>query len=346
MRQMRLLRQIKTLMRRRLKRCALCSSCPWGLSAVARRAGKHLPSGAWYRSVGVRLVGLCRMALTAVASLAARGWAETSSLFRVLLKRATQGGARKASSSTAAKRRRVQAVPRRGGTQPQAESPRFRWGRWVVVGAVVLGSLVLLWRTTPSSSESEWADSSDIGSRGTESEASSGLNTPAIEQEPPTLAPGVVPSGSPYADRQHTEAIEAPPELSAAEGATTADPSLSPRVDDATGVEVGRPGDETRPARSFGDPSVPNGKTFVLRMSQPVSGVVGTILQDGFSVKVPGSLSLDRAGPIARSHDKVERAMILNHGDHAELTVRFIPGATPSYRVSYRGSSVEVTVEQ
>ncbi|MCX7807884.1 MAG: hypothetical protein N2515_04695, partial [Deltaproteobacteria bacterium] len=64
----------------------------------------------------------------------------------------------------------------------------------------------------------------------------------------------------------------------------------------------------------------------------------------GFSVIVRGALSLDRAAPIARNHPAVERASILNRGDHAVLDVRFVEGRRPPYRVEIRGASLEVTI--
>jgi len=79
-------------------------------------------------------------------------------------------------------------------------------------------------------------------------------------------------------------------------------------------------------------------------MSQRVDGVRGEALPDGFRVDVDGALSLDRAGPIAAAHPSVERATILNRGDHAELRVRFVSGRHPAYRVEARGSSVVVVI--
>jgi hypothetical protein len=94
----------------------------------------------------------------------------------------------------------------------------------------------------------------------------------------------------------------------------------------------------------FGAPDVADGRSFLIRMSQPVSFVRGTARADGFTVTVPNSLSLDRAGPIAASHPLVARSMILNRGDHCELTITFVEGRTPAYRVSARGSAIEVVI--
>ncbi len=109
--------------------------------------------------------------------------------------------------------------------------------------------------------------------------------------------------------------------------------------------------DPTAPApsaagRVFGSPEVPNGRVFAIRMSGPVEGVEGDKREDGFTVRVPGRLALDRASPIATSHRAVARAMILNRGDYAELTVDFLPGLRPKYQVAAKDNSIEVTLER
>jgi hypothetical protein len=91
---------------------------------------------------------------------------------------------------------------------------------------------------------------------------------------------------------------------------------------------------------------VSNGRTFVLRMSGPVQELEGDQRPDGFTVRVPGRLALDRASPIATSHRAVARAMILNRGDYAELTVDFLPGMAPKYRVIGKDNTIEVTLER
>jgi hypothetical protein len=95
---------------------------------------------------------------------------------------------------------------------------------------------------------------------------------------------------------------------------------------------------------SFGAESVSNGESYSLRMSQPVRAVAGRATSNGFVVEIQGALSLDRAGPIARNHPLVERSVIMNLGDRAELTIEFSEGASPAYRVVPRGSAVEVTI--
>jgi hypothetical protein len=96
----------------------------------------------------------------------------------------------------------------------------------------------------------------------------------------------------------------------------------------------------------FGELNVPNGRIFVLRMSGPVKSLEGDAREDGFSVRIPGRLALDRASPIATSHRAIARALILNRGDYAELTVDFLPGMRPKYQVTAKDSSIEVTLER
>jgi hypothetical protein len=94
----------------------------------------------------------------------------------------------------------------------------------------------------------------------------------------------------------------------------------------------------------FGADSVAGGEKYVLRMSNPVAEMDGIIEADGFSVTIPGSLSLSQAGPIATAHPDVEHASILNRGDFSELTLRFVAGRQPAYRVEARGPSIEITI--
>jgi len=95
---------------------------------------------------------------------------------------------------------------------------------------------------------------------------------------------------------------------------------------------------------AFGADSVSGGEKYVLRMSNPVTEMDGIIEADGFSVTIPGSLSLSRAGPIATAHPDVEHASILNRGDFSELTIRFVAGRQPIYRVEARGPAIEISI--
>jgi hypothetical protein len=100
------------------------------------------------------------------------------------------------------------------------------------------------------------------------------------------------------------------------------------------------------PAASFGQKQVPNAHRFLIRMSGPVASVQGARDASGFSVIVPGARALDKAAPIAAANIGVARAKILNHDDHAELTVQFAPGKSPAYRVSAQGAALEILLAQ
>ncbi len=95
---------------------------------------------------------------------------------------------------------------------------------------------------------------------------------------------------------------------------------------------------------AFGADAVDGGEKYVLRMSNPVTVLDGIIEEDGFSITIPGSLSLSRAGPIAAAHPDIEHASILNRGDFSELTLRFVAGRHPAYRVEARGPAIEIKV--
>jgi hypothetical protein len=136
----------------------------------------------------------------------------------------------------------------------------------------------------------------------------------------------------------------------AAELASTAP---KPVVSGLAGAQTGAPKPMEQPVAPanevvarFGDAEVPNGRSFVLRMSGPVQTLEGDRREDGFSVRIPGRLALDRASPIATSHRGVARALILNRGEYAELTVEFLPGMHPKYQVLGKGNTIEVTLER
>jgi len=117
----------------------------------------------------------------------------------------------------------------------------------------------------------------------------------------------------------------------------------APATEDRTIQEAPLPPKTVRGV-SFGADAVPGGEKHVLRMSNDVAEMDALIEDNGFSVTIPGSLSLSRAGPIAAAHPDVEHASILNRGDFSELTVRFVAGRKPLYRVEARGPTIEVTL--
>jgi len=144
------------------------------------------------------------------------------------------------------------------------------------------------------------------------------------------------------------ERVQADAEEAAPRPEPTPARRAAPAPADATTVPVQGPPlpPESVRGTAFGADAVPNGEKYVLQMSNPVVELDGIVEADGFSVTIPGSLSLSRAGPIAAAHPDVEHASILNRGDFSELTLRFVAGRHPTYRVEARGPSVEITISR
>ncbi len=160
---------------------------------------------------------------------------------------------------------------------------------------------------------------------------------PAIQPVQPSVAPSTSVLAQPQPEPTPSAPSEAAQALDPIQGGVTqgtAPPAAEP-VNPASSAP-----------RVFGAPEVHNGRTFALRMSGPVESVEGEARDDGFTVRVPGRLALDRASPIATSHRAVARAMILNRGNYAELTVDFLPGFNPKYQVVAKDNTIEVTLER
>jgi hypothetical protein len=101
------------------------------------------------------------------------------------------------------------------------------------------------------------------------------------------------------------------------------------------------------PARSlrFGANKVPHGHRFTLRMSTRIQSLQGTADKGGFTLNIAGVLSLDRAGPISSAIKSVKHAMIVNHGDHAELSIRFADDRQPAYQAIAEGNTLVLVIE-
>jgi hypothetical protein len=122
-------------------------------------------------------------------------------------------------------------------------------------------------------------------------------------------------------------------------------PAGSPFAVDVRAGSAARPAAAPAQKLRFGAAQVPNAKRFALRMSGRVHTLQGVADSGGFSVTVLGGLSLDRAGPISSSHNAVQRSMIINKGDRAELNVRFADGKRPAYQVSAEGNMLYVLIQ-
>lgn len=100
-------------------------------------------------------------------------------------------------------------------------------------------------------------------------------------------------------------------------------------------------------ATRFGFATVPNGRTFVLRMNGPVKALEGSQRDNGFSVRVLGCVAVDPAKPISSAHRAVVRsAAIRNKGTFAELTIDFVPGLEPRFQVVAKHDTLEITLER
>lgn len=165
------------------------------------------------------------------------------------------------------------------------------------------------------------------------------LMPPPITEATPAETGAEIPMPPPVEDTAVGGHLPAPTFPTLGASAARATPSEAPAAEPASDAPIA-----SAPSSSFGADEVANGRTSTLRMSQPVTSLVGQADESGFTVTIDGALSLDRAGPIAAANPSVERASILNRGDHCVLTVRFIAGHAPPYRVAIHGQAVEVTI--
>jgi hypothetical protein len=211
-------------------------------------------------------------------------------------------------------------VPRSEAARAHLKNTRRSRGPYVVVAAMVCGIVaagwgIYLWAASGTGTATATAAAAETGTgAGTETEAETGTET---ETETETGA-------------------------GAETGSETGNGN---ETGNATYQAQGAPlPPETVRGTVFGADSVAGGEKYVLRMSNPVAEMDGIIEADGFSVTIPGSLSLSQAGPIASAHPDVEHASILNRGDFSELTLRFVAGRQPAYRVEARGPAIEITV--
>jgi hypothetical protein len=214
-------------------------------------------------------------------------------------------------------------VPRSEAARAHLKNTRRNRRRYLIVaamaaGIVLAGWIVYLWAASGSEEAVAEATSATTMAQDTGSEPRGGsASEPSASGEEEAL-----PSRG-----EEAPSAEAGAEAYQAEGA----PAPPQRI---------------RGTSSFGADAVPGGVKHVLRMNNPVSQMDGIIEESGFSVTIPGSLSLSRAGPIAAAHPDVEHASILNRRDSSELTLRFVEGRKPAYRVEARGATIEITLER
>ncbi|MCA9535625.1 MAG: PilZ domain-containing protein [Myxococcales bacterium] len=161
--------------------------------------------------------------------------------------------------------------------------------------------------------------------------------TPAAPVEPVAVAPAepAAPAGptpGPLAEPTYPTLGEERPQ----EPGTV--PSDSPYAEEAAASAPVQEG------RTFGAESVNNGRSFEITMSVPVRTLRGRAEGNGFVVDIPDALAISGARTISRNHPMVARSHILNHGDHSTLTVEFVAGQSPAYRVSARGAALQIEI--
>jgi len=236
----------------------------------------------------------------------------------LLAKALKRGGKRR---TTAAPPKRVAGVPRRRQVaEAEAPAPK-RSGRRILILSVLafVGVGAALFALTGGDEEAPEAEPQTVV-------------LPATNAAPAPIEAAPEPAPEPIDDAPAADEAPAP------EGGRLGEPSF-PSLQDADPASA-----PVTEGQTFGAASVSDGRSATIRMSQPVTTLRGQPLDDGFTVTVPGALALDRAAPIAAANPSIERAMILNRGDHAVLTIRFVAGRTPPYRVAARGRAIEIVI--
>jgi hypothetical protein len=265
------------------------------------------------------------------------------------------------------RRRRTASVP----STTLASSQRRRrgsssLGRTALVGVIGAGAAgLLVYAFAPS----PHGDGVDLGRRvqpaeaplqagaesGAEPSTHAAAAEPVVPVAPTGLAAGVVPGAAPQPNRVPAKANAVPAATAHAPPAALPSaervPSSSPFAVDlrpgASAAANANPGAKPEPSRKlrFGAATVPKGRRFALRMSGRIQSLQGVADKGGFTLTIPGTLSLDRAGPISSAVKSVQRAMVVNKGDHAELSIRFADGKQPAYQVSADGSTLYLVIE-
>jgi len=210
-------------------------------------------------------------------------------------------------------------VPRSEAARAHLKNTRRNGRRYVLVAAMACGIVAAGWGVYL------WAAS------GTEGETAETAAAAAAETETETETETAAAAAAAAAAETGVESASADGSGAAVAGATYEVQGAPLPPESVSGT-------------AFGADSVAGGEKYVLRMSNPVTEMDGIVEGDGFSVTIPGSLSLSQAGPIATAHPDVEHASILNRGDFSELTIRFVAGRQPAYRVEARGPAVEITI--
>ena len=251
------------------------------------------------------------------------------------------------------RRRRTTAAPH---SAAQA-APRSGLGRTVLLGMLAAGAIGFgVYALAPAADDSPHLHRNvDPNALPSEPLAPVASTAPVdLASDPPLVAPDpkvvpnahAVPAASPFAVDVRGKAAAARKPIMAAAAAAPA-VATAPSAAVAAGSAVVSAPVAAPAARKlrFGAASAPRGRRFALRMSGRIQNLSGSDDPGGFTVNIAGCLALDRAGPIASAHGAVERSMVINRGDHAELTIRFDQGKHPAYQVVAEGSTLYVTIQ-
>jgi hypothetical protein len=243
-------------------------------------------------------------------------------------------------AAPALRRGRASEVPAEPAPSPMRGRGRLALAGVMGIVAVSLTAYALSGSSEPAAPELPAVPAVVAPEPVVEASAETPIETGAAIPEAPALMPAPVEAAPEPAAEPAVEVGHLPPptfpSLGSASAAHSEPSAVVAPVEEAPTLSA--------PSSSFGADAVENGRISTLRMSQPVTSLVGQADENGFTVTIHGALSLDRAGPIAAANPSVERASILNRGDHCVLTVRFVTGRSPAYRVAIHGQAVEVTI--
>lgn len=252
--------------------------------------------------------------------------------------------------STRAPKRRTTAAPKGRDAAPRRRV-RLRW--WLLVAVVGIG-IAVVGRADPAmvptgdklpKPEAE-PELGDVGAFEVEApepviEAAPEEANALEEQEAPVLELGDVEPETPRAmpeARRSAGRIPEPSFPSLGDAARPSEPGTVPS-ESPYSVDV-----RESVSQSFGESRIEGGQEFRIRLSADARGVHGETTDDGFMVVVVGARAEEGARRIASVHPGVERARIDNEGTQATLTLKFVAGQSPAYRVHVRGSALYVTL--
>ncbi len=247
--------------------------------------------------------------------------------------------------ATRVPKRRTKRPPSKRDAAPGGGRVRLRWvllglAATVGVGAGFVGRadepLALAPKPPkPPTGEPELGDPG-----GAEGPAQTSVSAQPVDQSVAAVEP-VMPRALPDAPRGAGQ-IPAPSFPSLGD-ARPSEPEMVPS-DSPYAAAEGDVGDTSSGATSFGLDEVAGGQQFRIRLSRPTRDLRGEVTDDGFRVVLVGANATEGARRIASVHPDVERARIENDGERAVLTLRFVGGRRPPYRVHVAGDALFVTL--